>query len=143
MAANTGHQIKLSDLHLEQMQAWSREQFPREACGLLLGRRDQQRTEVLELTSAPNRFEGLAGEGFELEALHLVQAEGRARARGLGVVGLWHSHPGQAAVPSHADAAGALGDWSYPILALKADGTSVLRSWRYTAQGFREERLLS
>lgn len=143
MAASTGHCIKLSDLHLAQMQAWSLERLPGEACGLLLGTRNLRRTEVLELTTAPNHFEGQAGQGFELDALHLVQAEDSARERGLRVVGLWHSHPGQAAVPSRADACGALRNWSYPILALRTDGRSELRCWRYTAQGFQEERLLS
>ena len=143
MAASRDHCIKLSVLQLEQMQAWSSEHLPDEACGLLLGTRVQGRTEVRELTLATNHFAGPRGQGFELEALHLLQTEDRARASGLSVVGLWHSHPGQAALPSRADAAGALLDWSYPILALHADGTGELRSWRHTSQGFQEERLLS
>lgn len=75
--------------------------LPREACGLMTGRREGAVLVLDGLAPSPNRAEG--EDRFELDtALHLkLQRTTRA------VAGVWHSHPRGAAVPSVHDAAGA------------------------------------
>jgi proteasome lid subunit RPN8/RPN11 len=64
-----------------------------------------------------------------------------AEAEGLDVVGAWHSHPDQPAVPSATDRAEASAGLSYLIVAVSASGAGELRSWRLVDDAFEEEPL--
>lgn len=90
--------------------------FPREACGLLLGTYDGDRTVVAEAVAARN----LAPEAdrFELDPQGFADALRRADSRGLEIVGCYHSHPSGRAVPSKEDHAAAQPGWSHVILAV-------------------------
>lgn len=93
---------------------------PREACGLLLG--DGGR--IAGLAPSPNLATGV--DAFEIDAgLHLRLArQGRFTAR--AVMGVWHSHPRSAAVPSPRDIAGAW-DETLVWLITGTDGTRAFR----------------
>ena len=69
------------------MIAHAREAYPAECCGLLVGRGDQilLARPARNLAEDPNRF--LIDPQDHIEALR------DARARGLAVVGFYHSHP--------------------------------------------------
>lgn len=116
--------------------------YPNEACGLLLGRRAGTRAEVLEVREARNRETRGARYRYELDPGDLVAAETHARAAGLEVVGVWHSHPDRPAVPSASDRAAAWSAWSYLIVSVEASAVRELRAWRLAGARFREERLL-
>jgi len=61
-----------------------------------------------------------------------------ARARGLDVVGAYHSHPGSPAVPSATDLADAQPDLLYVIIGADATAGLDLRGWRLVDGNFRE-----
>jgi proteasome lid subunit RPN8/RPN11 len=84
-----------------------------------------------------------ARDRFDLDPADHLAAEELARAVGLEVVGVWHSHPDHPAVPSEADRAQAWRGWSYPIVSVTAGRARELRSWRLAGQGFVEEELRS
>lgn len=76
--------------------------FPAEACGLLVGRRDEDAVLVTEVHPSPNLADE-PGRAFEVDpALRLALAK-RLRGGAEAVVGVYHSHPGQSAQPSRAD----------------------------------------
>jgi proteasome lid subunit RPN8/RPN11 len=112
---------------------------PREACGLLLGHREAAGALVVEVHAARNLDASPAGERFDLDPADHLAAEQRARARGLEVVGIWHSHPDQPARPSELDRAQALGGWSYVIVSVAHDAALDVRSWRLEGTRFVEE----
>ncbi|MGH8508908.1 MAG: Mov34/MPN/PAD-1 family protein, partial [Gammaproteobacteria bacterium] len=66
-------------------------------------------------------------------------ADRDARARGLEIVGVWHSHPDHPAEPSETDRAAAWEGWSYLIVSVARDGINAIRSWRRDAGQFYEE----
>ena len=115
---------------------------PLEACGLLLGRRAEGRTEVVDLTEARN-LAAPAHDRFELDPADHLAAEELARARGLDVVGIWHSHPAHPAVPSEADRAHAWEAWLYLIVSVAGGEARELRAWRPVRAGFAEVGVLS
>ncbi len=83
-----------------RLRAHAEQTYPDECVGALLGHGDEVR-EVLPLeNSAANRRTG-----FALTAREYLRAEAQAEARGLEVLGLYHSHPDAPAVPSARDAA--------------------------------------
>ncbi|NJE77079.1 M67 family metallopeptidase [Thermococcus sp. ES12] len=61
-----------------------------EICGMLFGRGSGERIEVEEVRFIPNRLN--SAEKFEMEPLEMVRAIDDAEARGLQVVGIFHSH---------------------------------------------------
>lgn len=101
----------------------ARSAAPREACGLLLGRRTPDGIELESLAELPNRAR--TADAFELEPLDVLAAERAALASGREVVGAWHSHVDAPAVPSVRDLAGA-GYGLSLVISLRAN---ELRAW--------------
>lgn len=132
--------LVLSDAVRERLERSARSAYPREACGLLIGRRDGRRTEVLRAEEACNLCEDRS-DRFELDPADQVRVDQRARAEGLDVVGVWHSHPDHPARPSSFDLERAWEGWSYVIVSVAESGTRELRSWRLVAGAFREEEV--
>jgi len=114
--------------------------YPREACGLLIGRRMARQTEVFWAEEARNR-NLLHTDRFELDPADFVRADGHARADHLDVVGVWHTHPDHRARPSPFDLERAWENWSYVILSVSAAGVVELRSWRLMGADFWEEAI--
>ena len=92
--------------------------YPDECVGLLLGRLDEGRKTVLAVYQAENRWQGQVTlaetddptsrrDRFYLDPRDYLRADREAQARGLELVGVYHSHPDDAAVPSERDRVGA------------------------------------
>jgi proteasome lid subunit RPN8/RPN11 len=124
------------------LEAAARARHPREACGLLLGRRTNATTTVELALEAANLCVEDASTRFELDPVAHLAAERRARELGLEIVGVWHSHPERPARPSELDRAGAWGSWSTVIVSVRAGVVVELRSWRLVGASFVEERVL-
>lgn len=84
--------------------------LPREACGVLAGRRvgDDEERGVLAGSWIVESFEEFANlarsaERFELDPGAIVAAHERALRAGLELLGFWHSHGSGVARPSRAD----------------------------------------
>lgn len=89
--------------------------------------------ELVELHATPNRAADRRTR-FELDPAAVVAAEDRARARGLAIVGVWHSHPRGPARPSDADRAAALAWGTGWLSVLSAPG--ALSCWRLVDGAF-------
>jgi proteasome lid subunit RPN8/RPN11 len=87
--------LKLSEKHLLAVHNHAAENYPRECCGLLLGRRDDDTWEVVELFAARNVAPGTARDRYVMDPMARLAAEKRAQESGLSVIGNYHSHPDQ------------------------------------------------
>ena len=85
--------------------AHAREEAPRECCGLLVGRG----SDVVDAVRARNIADEPATR-FLIDPEDHFAGRRSARARGLEVVGFYHSHPGSPPEPSERDIA----EFSYP-----------------------------
>ena len=116
--------------------AHARAALPDECCGLLVGttaRIDAARR-ARNLDASPTRF--LIDPQDHFAALR------EARASGLRVVGVYHSHPSTPSLPSPRDVAEAsYADYLYAIVSLRAERADV-RVYRLEGGEFREESLL-
>ncbi len=119
------------------------DEYPREACGLLIGRRDGECGEVLEVRVGTNLERDRARDRFELDPADLLDGLRDARLAGLEVLGVWHSHPDRPARPSEADRAAAWPSWSYAIVSVSDDRVSELRAWRRVDDAFVEESIVT
>ena len=140
-STNRRSSLQIGAPELRLLEGWAREDYPREACGLLLGRAGPEGTRVLHVRRARNRNVERARDRFELDPLDHLAAEDEARDLGLAVVGVWHSHPDRPPRPSEADRAGAWSGWSHLIVAVDARASCSVRSWRIVVGAFVEETL--
>lgn len=104
---------------LERLRHRATEAAPREACGLLLG----SEAEVHEVVTIPNAATTTDSFVLDPDVAHGVFE--RADRAGIGVVGVWHSHPAGPARPSARDIAEGVPGWVH--LVVGADG--AVRAW--------------
>ena len=105
---------------------------PAESCGLLLGRDD----EIVEAFRARNIADQPASR-FLIDPQDHITGRREARARGLDVVGFYHSHPRSAPEPSVRD----LDEFTYPghlyaIVSLCVEPAEV-SLFRFDARNFQ------
>jgi proteasome lid subunit RPN8/RPN11 len=121
---------------VEAITAHARREQPRECCGILLGAAD----EVVEAVAAEN----VAAEPFRSyevsPADHIAQIrrcrDTAAGGGGLNVIGVYHSHPHSAAVPSPTDLDQAYEEYVY-LIAGPADDSAPLEIRAYRLSGKR------
>jgi proteasome lid subunit RPN8/RPN11 len=109
--------IKVKKRHLEAIGRHGEEAYPHECCGFLLGKSEEGVNSLEEVYRAFNEWpdssdEGPVAEGARRESLanrYLITpeqykaADRFARARNLGIIGYYHSHPDHPAAPSGFD----------------------------------------
>jgi proteasome lid subunit RPN8/RPN11 len=122
-----------------RLERWAGSGYPLETCGLLIGRRGEDLTEVVDVTHARNIHNERAHDRFELAPEDLLHGDSTARAAGLDIVGVWHSHPDHPAFPSETDRSFAWEGWSYVIVSVLAGQPRELRSFRLRNGQFEEE----
>lgn len=106
------------------------ETYPRECCGALLGREDEAGREVMHLLPLANRREDAPYNRFSIAAADVRAAEQAARARGIALLGWYHSHPDHPARPSAYDLEHAWPWYSYLILSVEGGRPQQMASWR-------------
>ena len=143
--------IRLGAGLAEEIERHAEREYPRECCGLLVGRiTDGGRTREVHATyPVANIFseEAERHHRMAIEPLEYARAERLHAARGLGVVGNYHSHPDHPAVPSQYDLEH-LAPWptmSYVVVSVREGKAFELRSWELEADRsrFNEEDVSS
>lgn len=133
--------IRLPEAMRRTLETWAREGYPQEICGMLIGRKSGNRVEVADVARARNLNTERSRDRYELDPLDMLKTDERARARGLEIVGVWHTHPDHPARPSETDRAQAWEAWIYLILSVQEDGVRELRAWQLDGAGFLEKAL--
>lgn len=117
----------------------ARSGYPNETCGLLIGKREPQHSRVDAMRQARNLNHERARDRYELDPADYLAAELLAKAQGLEIVGVWHTHPDHPARPSETDRVQAWEGWSYLILSVSSDGVQAVTSWRLNGDVFEQE----
>ncbi len=127
--------IEINDEHLTQMRRHGERDYPFECCGLMLGRFEATRqkivTETYPISNA--REEADKRNRFLIRPEELMRGEKYAREKGVDVVGFYHSHPDEPAVPSKYDLDHAWPTYSYVVVAVTQGGATDLQSWEMEA----------
>lgn len=123
--------IEISEQHLVRIRQHGEQDYPFECCGLLIGRfGDDGRKIVVETYPISNaREEEAKRNRFLIRPEELMRGEKYAREKRLDVVGFYHSHPDDRAVPSNYDLDRAWPTYSYIVVAVAAGSAADLRSW--------------
>ena len=122
--------IEIADEHLSEIRAHGERDYPFECCGLLIGRFKDDRKVVAETYAISNaREEEAKRNRFLIRPEELMRGEKHARENNLDVVGFYHSHPDDRAVPSKYDLDHAWPSYSYIVVAVEKGHAADLRSW--------------
>ena len=118
--------------------------YPHECGGMLIGRFEEGRKTVTETFPLENAREEEARHNRVLILpKDVLRAERYAREKKLDVVGYYHSHPDDKAVPSQYDLDHALPVWSYIIASVIEGKVADIRSWEMEndRSKFNEEQI--
>ena len=107
---------------IERLEEHARLWLPKEGCGLLLGQVRGAVIDVVEVAFSGNVTAGDPTKTFEIDPTLIIRLQKEARAGGLQIVGVWHSHPSGVAQPSDTDKArSTVPGWIWIITGLQAD----------------------
>jgi proteasome lid subunit RPN8/RPN11 len=103
----------------ETMRRHAERIYPNECCGAMLGRIEGGAKLVTEAVPMENAYAGEQGERYELRPEDLLEADRQARARGLDLIGIFHSHPDCDAYFSKTDLKNSCPWYSFVVLSIQ------------------------
>jgi len=137
--------IRLDKGHLNEIRMHGERDYPYECCGLLIGRFETSGQKMVAETYPISnaREEEAKRNRFLIRPDELMLGEKHAREKSLDVVGFYHSHPDDRAVPSKYDLDHAWPSYSYIVVAVEKGHAADLRSWEMEADRsrFNEEEI--
>ncbi|WP_404787016.1 M67 family metallopeptidase [Altericista sp. CCNU0014] len=152
--------LSLTEAHLQSLRLHAAQAYPEECCGLLLGihqwREGVETNAIRQVYATPNTWEqsltdldapeqlaATAHRRYRIDPDAMLQAQRHARTNGWDIIGIYHSHPDAAAVPSEWDRAWAWPQYSYVIISVENGTARDLQSWCLdTHHEFLPERLM-
>ena len=101
------------------MVAHAEAKFPNECCGAMIGKIGDEGKNVTEAVPMENSYSGEQGARYELRPEDLLAADRAARAAGLDLIGIFHSHPDCDAYFSKTDLENSCPWYSFVVLSIK------------------------
>lgn len=147
--------IQIELAQLQAIKDHGMETYPEECCGLLLGEIIEGKKLVKQVWGTanswePQTFENLSTPGaskrnrFSIAPQTLLNAQKRARALELDIIGVYHSHPEHSAIPSEFDRLIAHPGYSYLIVEVKQGKPQEILSWVLDQQNqFQSEEIIT
>ncbi len=126
--------VLLSDRLQRQIYEQMESGYPNEAGGFLLGRVGAEAIVIEDIMQVDNVFaEEEQHHRYAMRPQDWMRLEDEADARGLALVGYYHSHPDSPAIPSEYDREHALPNFVYIITAVMMARAADMRAWRLRA----------
>ena len=136
--------MELNQKVVDAITAHAERDYPHECGGMLIGRFEEGKKSVTEIFPLENAREEEARHNRVLILpKDVLRAERYARENKLDVVGYYHSHPDDKAVPSQYDLDHALPVWSYVIASVIEGKVADVLSWEMEndRSRFNEEKI--
>ena len=123
--------IVFSRTQLTAMREQAETTYPEECCGLIAGWVDGDTIRATEVEPSPNVAPANRRSRFEVDPQIRFNLMRRLRGTGNRIVGHYHSHPDDAAVPSDRDLSRALEpDLIWVLIGTKKDTVTEVRAYR-------------
>jgi proteasome lid subunit RPN8/RPN11 len=124
--------LEMSRAHYDEIIAYCRSTYPKEACGVLAGDSAEALGEHLRVVQVyPMANAEDSPIGYSLDPKEQLAIEKRMRQRGQRMVGIFHSHTASPAYPSSVDVRLAISpDLSYVLVSLQDRRWPELKSYR-------------
>lgn len=134
--------LKFAESHLTQLKQHARSTYPQECCGVIVGDRATQTVsavhavrnawtpDCLPLEFAPAETSHSSHDRYWIDPADLLRLMKASRAEGAAILGIYHSHPDHAAIPSVCDRQLAWPEYVYVILAVNSSQVTDCRCWQ-------------
>jgi proteasome lid subunit RPN8/RPN11 len=123
--------LEIDSILLKEIHQHGQKVYPEEAAGMLLGKAEGERKQVLQRLELHNAREDCARHNrYLLTANDYLRAEQEAADQGLDVIGVYHSHPDHPNRPSDFDLEWAMPWFSYLITSVQEGLAQGSRSWQ-------------
>lgn len=137
--------LVLSEKILSRIMRHSESTFPEECTGVLLGQAGKETRTATELFPLKNSARHRRTE-FAVSDINLLEVEKKASAKGLDVLGFYHSHVNFEAVASEKDKSFAVPGLSYPIVQVLKGKAVAIKSYAFIngfeKNNFSEEEIV-
>jgi proteasome lid subunit RPN8/RPN11 len=137
--------IYLPEGIMEQINHHGETAYPEEGAGLMLGVEKDGRRMVMDLLLLNNsREESARHNRYLITAEDMLQGEKEADRRGMGILGVFHSHPDHPNQPSEFDREYAIPWYSYLITSVQDGQAAGSRCWHLSDDrtGFELEDII-
>ncbi|BAZ01484.1 Mov34/MPN/PAD-1 family protein [Tolypothrix tenuis PCC 7101] len=133
--------LQLLPEHLQIIRTHAESTYPDECCGIILGHVTLEGKTVVEIMPTENAWNTEAANfsgdrtteterrRYAIAPQVMLQAQRKARDRSLNIIGIYHSHPDAAAIPSECDRLYAWPEYSYIIVSVQKGKAETLQSW--------------
>lgn len=126
------------------MEAHAERVYPEECCGLIVGNLtasdDEPLKSVVEIVSLTNEWtpdksnvdrpeHTTKQRRYWIDPKDMLRVQKAARDEGLSIIGIYHSHPDKAAVPSECDRAQAWPAYAYVIVSVCKGKAVDIQNW--------------
>ncbi|MGA3205307.1 MAG: M67 family metallopeptidase [Bryobacteraceae bacterium] len=111
--------IKINSEAWKTMVDHAQSTFPDECCGVMVGRIEGQDKLVTAAFALENAYKGKQEDRYEIRPEDLLAADKNARAEGLDLIGIFHSHPDCDAYFSKTDLENSCPWYSFVVLSVK------------------------
>jgi len=112
--------IKIESGAWQTMVDHAQSTFPHECCGVMVGSVDGNTKSVTIALALENAYKGKQEDRYEIRPEDLLAADKSARAQGLDLIGIFHSHPDCDAYFSKTDLENSCPWYSFVVLSIKA-----------------------
>lgn len=104
--------------------------FPMECCGFIMGHENDGNPIVKMAVAVSNSAGPDKYRYFLISSKNYIAAEKIAERNQLSLLGIYHSHPNQAPLPSISDIQFALPNFFYVILSVRAHEVTEIKCWQ-------------
>jgi proteasome lid subunit RPN8/RPN11 len=111
--------IKINPEAWQTMVDHAQSTFPDECCGVMVGTIDGDKKLVTTAIAVENSYKGAQEDRYEIRPEDLLAADKNARAQGLDLIGIFHSHPDCDAYFSKTDLENSCPWYSFVVLSVK------------------------
>ncbi len=115
---------------LERIEEQAAETYPEECCGVLIGSDNESVRKVMHLSETKNVHDENRTRRFMIGPDDFIKAEKFAREKKAEIIGFYHSHPDNAAVPSEHDRDFAWPWYLYLIASVLNGKPSTMQAWK-------------
>ncbi len=134
--------LKVSKSDIQKMFEHGEESYPYECCGVLIGTPGESAV-VVEVQRLTNVNKEMPTRRYDVDPLELAKADSEAEAKGLQIIGIYHSHPDHPARPSKYDLNHAWRYLSYIVMSIENGKAKEITSWRLNEKKqFEQEELI-
>jgi len=147
--------LKLLPEHLQTIRTHAENTYPEECCGIMLGYLTSLGKTVVEVMPTDNAWSAEAADfpgddkayskkrRYAIAPQVMLQAQKEARDRDFNIIGIYHSHPDNPAIPSEFDRQYAWQEYSYIIVSVQNGKAADIKSWCLDDDHLFQEEILT